>query len=450
MAFAVKLVNMETKIEKCTPIIKEDKYKKALEKLTELLSPQVREIEIRSPKKTIKIGGEYVMHRHELTYINPAPIAIDIDDNMSKDEIVKRIDFVEHFEYEYIGRKLNLDLLAIRSVSNDRNKFKEVVKFVSENTSLPLILCTFNPKVMEAGLSVLPDSRPLLYAATKDNWREMGELALKNDLPIVVYSPGDIDTLMTLANTLSKAGISDIALDPGTFVGPNGLRYTLSTFTMLRWKACNEDDKLAGYPLIGTPITAWKMIEGEKDQKMWWETLMAVMLLTRYSNLLIMHSLEGWSYLPVVMWRFNLYTDPRRPVAVDPGVRTIGDPKEDSPVMVTGNYALTYSLVGMDIQSGKVDCYLVITDTEGIAVECAVPGRKFLPEGIAEVLKTSKLDEKVKHRYLIIPGKAARLSGDIEDVTGWKVIVGPQDSKDIPKFVSEKWDPKKLSEIYGN
>jgi acetyl-CoA decarbonylase/synthase complex subunit gamma len=219
---------------------------------------------------------------------------------------------------------------------------------------------------------------------------------------------------------------------------------------MLRWKACNEDDKLAGYPLIGTPITAWKMIEGEKDQKMWWETLMAVMLLTRYSNLLIMHSLEGWSYLPVVMWRFNIYTDPRRPVAVEPGVRTIGDPKEDSPVMVTGNYALTYSLVGMDIQSGKVDCYLVITDTEGIAVECAVPGRKFLPEGIAEVLKTSKLDEKVKHRYLIIPGKAARLSGDIEDVTGWKVIVGPQDSKDIPKFVSEKWDLKKLSEIYGN
>ncbi len=51
------------------------------------------------------------------------------------------------------------------------------------------------------------------------------------------------------------------------------------------------------------------------------------------------------------------------------------------------------------------------------------------------------MDEKVKHRILIVPGKAARLSGEIEDATKleWKVVVGPMDSSGIPKFVSTEW-----------
>jgi len=50
------------------------------------------------------------------------------------------------------------------------------------------------------------------------------------------------------------------------------------------------------------------------------------------------------------------------------------------------------------------------------------------------------MEEKVKHRKLIIPGKAARLSGEIEDASGWEVMVGPRDSSDIPKFLKEKWN----------
>ena len=452
MAFAVKLVNMETRLEKCTPIVEEDKYKENYEKLKELLSPQVKELEIKSLKKSVKIGGEYVMLRHELTYINPTAIAVDVDDTMSREDLVKRIDFVEHFKFVYLGRELTLDLLAIRNVSGDPDKFKDTVKFVSENTSLPLVLCSLDPKAIDAALSVMPipDALPLVYAATKDNWREMADIVLKYKVPLAVFSPGDLNMLVTLVNTLLKCGVEDLALDPGTFVGMNGLRYTLGAFTTLRWKACNDDYKLAGFPLIGTPITAWKTVDGDVKQKMWWETITAALLMARYADLLIMHSLEGWSYLPLVIWRFNLYTDPRRPVAVEPGLRIIGNPDEKSPIFVTGNYALTYSLVSMDIESGKVDCYLLITDTEGIAVECAVPGKKFLPENIAELLKSSGLENMVKHKVLVIPGKAARLSGDIEDATGWRVLVGPMDSKDIPKFVSEKWKPDVLKEILGD
>jgi len=447
MAFAVKLVNMETRLELCTPLLEEPKYRKNYEKLKEILTPPVREIELRSDKKVVKIGGEYVLHRHELTYINPPPLAIDVDDTMSKDELIKRINFAENFKYTYIGRELTLDLIAVRSVSNDPETFKKTVNFVATNTSLPLILCTLNPKVMEAGVSALPNGKPLLYAATRDNWSEMADIALKHKLPLAIFSPNDLDTLVSLAKTLLNIGVSEIALDPGTFVGFKGLRSTIDAFTMLRWKACNDDYQLAGYPLIGTPITAWKMVDGDAQTKAWWEMITASMLILRYADLLIMHSLEGWVYLPLVMLRFNIYTDPRKPVAVDPGLRIIGNPNEMSPVMLTGNFALTYYIVSGDIEAGKIDCYLLLADTEGIAVECAVPGRKLLPDNIAEIIKSSGVEKMVKHRILIIPGKAARLAGDIEDATGWRVLVGPLDSKDISKFIEEKWKPETIKQL---
>ena len=447
MAFAVKLVNMETRLELCTPLLEDSRYRKAYEKLKEILTPPVREIELRSKERTVKIGGEYVLHRHELTYINPTAIAIDVDDSMSEEVILKRISFIENLKYTYIGRELKLDLIAVRSVSNDPETFKRTVKFVSDNTSLPLILCTLNPKIMEAGVSILSDEKPLLYAATIENWSKMADIALKYKLPLAIFSPNDLNTLVSIAKTLLEIGVKEIALDPGTFACTRGLRSTIDAFTMLRWKACNEDYKLAGYPLIGTPITAWKLVKGDGQTKAWWEMLIASMLILRYADLLIMHSLEGWVYLPLIMLRFNIYTDPRKPVAVEPGLRVIGNPNEMSPVMITGNFALTYYLVSGDIESGKIDCYLLLADTEGLSVESAVPGRKFLPENIAEIIKSSGVEKLVKHRILIIPGKAARLAGDIEDATGWKVLVGPLDSKDIPKFIEEKWNPKNIEEI---
>ena len=180
MAFAVKLVNMETKLDLCKPLLEDPKYKKNYEKLKEILSPLVREVEIRGTKKSIKIGGEYVMHRHELTYINPTAIAVDITDKMSEEEVLQRIEFVEKFEYEYIGRKLCLDAIAVRSTTNDPEKFKSAVKLVTDHTGLPLILCSLNPHVIEAGLTAIPEGRPLIYAVTEANWKEMSDFLKSN------------------------------------------------------------------------------------------------------------------------------------------------------------------------------------------------------------------------------------------------------------------------------
>jgi acetyl-CoA decarbonylase/synthase complex subunit gamma len=163
------------------------------------------------------------------------------------------------------------------------------------------------------------------------------------------------------------------------------------------------------------------------------------MLIVRYADLLIMHSDEGWALLPNVILRQNIYTDPRKPVAVEPGVKTFGGPDENSPVLMTTNFALTYYTVASDIESAGIDCYLIVVDTEGLAVDCSVAGRKLTADKVAETLRKTKIEEKVKHRKLIIPGKAARLSGEIQELSRWKVLVGPQDSSGIPSFLREQW-----------
>ncbi len=440
MAFAVKLVNLEAKVEECPPIL-EERYRDNLLKIRELLSPSVAEIIISSPSKQVVIGGEYVMYRHEMTYRNPTAIAIDVDDSMTEDEIVKRVKMIESFKYNYLGRDLRLDLIAIRSITNDPKKFANAVTIVSSVSSFPLILCSFNPKIIEAGLMAATGHRPLIYGVTKDNWIEMIDLAKKYNVPVTIYSPGDLDLLSSLVKTLNDNGVKDIVLDPGTFPG-RGMAYTIKAFTHLRWKACNDGWKYARYPLMGTPITAWKLIDGDQQKKAFWEMLTASILITRYADVLIMHSIDGWVLLPLVIWRFNIYTDPRRPVAVEPGLRVVGVPDEYSPVFVTGNYALTYSLVTQDLESAKINGWLLVIDTEGYAVEVAVPANKFTPDKIAEAIKKFGLNEKVRHRVLIIPGKAAKISGELEDATGWKVLVGPVDSKDVPEFLKKYWKPE--------
>jgi acetyl-CoA decarbonylase/synthase complex subunit gamma len=208
---------------------------------------------------------------------------------------------------------------------------------------------------------------------------------------------------------------------------------------MIRRAACNLGDELLGYPLIGTPIVAWTEAAGSPTVNAWNEAYVASMLVTRYADLMIMHGTEGWALLPLTVLRQNIYTDPRKPVAVKAGLTAIGNPDENSPVLMTSNFALTYYTVAQDIESSGNDAYLIVVDSEGTAIDSGVAGRKLTAETVADAIKESKIEEKVKHRKLIIPGKAARISGEIEELSNWEVMVGPRDSSGIAKFLLDKW-----------
>jgi acetyl-CoA decarbonylase/synthase complex subunit gamma len=438
MAFATKLVNREIALTDCPILLKKESLK-AYETLREMLKPPISEVTIGPEAHARKIGGKYVMYRHEFTYTNPTAIAIDVTDEMPDDEVLQRVKRTQEFLFEYIGSTLTLDMIAVRSTSNDPEKFKAVVKKVADATTLPLILCSFDAGVLEAGLMATPQARPLLYAATKDNWKDMAELALMYKCPLAVYAPNDLKLLRSLAKTLIEYGVPDLVLDPGTLPSDN-IGEMISNFTMLRRAAAKRGDEYLGFPLIGTPIAVWgENADAPKEVAEWKEAHLAATLIDRYADILIMHSTEGWVLLPNVVLRQNIYTDPRKPVAVEPGVRVIGTPHNGSPVMFTTNFALTYYTVASDIESAGIDSYLLVVDSEGIAVDCAVAGRKLTADKVAEALKEAQMADKVQHRKLIIPGKAARLSGEIEESSGWEVMVGPRDSSDIPRYLSEKW-----------
>jgi acetyl-CoA decarbonylase/synthase complex subunit gamma len=110
-------------------------------------------------------------------------------------------------------------------------------------------------------------------------------------------------------------------------------------------------------------------------------------------------------------------------------------------VFFTTNFALTYYTVASDIENSKIKAYLIVVETEGSAVDSGVAGRKLTAEKVADAIKATGIESKVKHRKIIIPGKASRISGEIEELSGWKVQVGPRDSSEIPKYLQEKWQP---------
>ena len=440
MAFATKIVNREVTLEQCKPLLKKEN-EKAYKQLKEMLKPAVKEVVVGVGDKAVKLGGKLVMFRHEFTYMNPTAFAIDVTDEMSDSDFMDRIKKTENFSYEYIGYTLKLNMVAVRSTSNDPDKFKAAVKKAVENTTLPLILVSLNSSVLEAGLMAAPNAKPLIYAATMDNWKDMAELALMYQCPLVVSAPNDLSLLVSLAKTLIAYGVEDLVLDPGTFTG-DGLPDTINNFTMLRRAACKNGEELAGFPLMGIPMVAWSERGDSADEIVKWrEAWLAGMLIVRYADVLILHGTDGWALLPNAVLRQNIYTDPRKPVAVEPGLKVFGTPDENSPVFFTTNFALTYYTVASDIESNKMNAYVVVVDTEGSAVDSGVAGRKLTADKVAEALKASGLEGKVKHKTIINPGKATRISGEIEEASGWKVLVGPRDSSEIPKYIIDKWQP---------
>jgi len=223
-------------------------------------------------------------------------------------------------------------------------------------------------------------------------------------------------------------GITDIAVDPGTH--PENLTATLTSFVQIRRTAMSEDSIL-NCPLIGIPAA-------EPDPMK--EVMAASMMIDRFADLIIFHNTDMFGVLPIITLRQNIYTDPRRPVAVDAGLRTFGEPTKDSPLLATTNFALTYYTVASDIESSALNAYLLVFDTEGLGVQASVAGGQLDAYKANEAIKAANIADTVNHKKIIIPGMAARISGELEHLSGWEVMVGPKDSSGIPEFIEKRWN----------
>lgn len=432
MALATKLSQKESDVSLCQQMTDEERAE-----LESILAPAVREITIGLGDTAATIGGDEVLYRYELTYYNPTSIAIDVSDDLNKEELKKRIKIIETTEFERTGEKLTLDAIAVRCKSGNKEKFAETVKEL-KNSKLSLILCSFDPDVMKAALEVVGDKRPLIYAATENNIEEMASLALEYNCPITLFVPDDLEKMKELSRTLRSKGIKDIVLDPGTFVG-EGIGDSLDNFIMIRRLAVEENDEDFRFPIMGVPAISWLYPEEDYVKTAMKESTIAAALMNKYADIIIMHGTEIWELIPILTLRQSVYTDPRKPQAVDSGIYEFGELDKNSPVVMTTNFALTYYTVEGDLKSGKANCYLIVLDTGGRAVDVSVAGGQLNGKAVADLIKECGIEDKIAHKKLIIPGLAAPVSGEIEDESGWEVLVGPRDSSGVPDFLAEKW-----------
>ncbi len=442
MAFASHMIDRSLKLEDCPPLL-EDKFRKKYLKLVELLAPEIREVIIGTGEHAVSVGGDDILYRHQLTFFNQPALAVDVWDTMSEDELTERIKFINEYKKFYVGRFLKLDMVAIRSTSGDPDKFKQAVTSVAGNTELPLILCSLDPKVLKAGLEVVADKKPLLYAATKDNWQDVADLVVEYDVPLVLFSPDDLDGLKSMAATFLEMGRENLVLDPGTNPQGKSLRESFENFLMIRRAGIKEGQRDIAFPLLAVPMTAY-LANDDPVSASYWETVLASVFTVRYGDIMILHSIEPYALLPELHIRDTIYTDPRTPVKVDPKVYEVGSPDKDSPVFVTTNFALTYYTVESDLASNGIDCYLLATDTDGLGVEAAVAGGQMTGQKVSDEFKRLGFDfsEKTAHNTVILPGLAARLQGDMEDASGLKVKIGPPDSGRIPGWIEKNWPPE--------
>jgi acetyl-CoA decarbonylase/synthase complex subunit gamma len=134
--------------------------------------------------------------------------------------------------------------------------------------------------------------------------------------------------------------------------------------------------------------------------------------------------------------RQNMYTDPQKPIQVEPKLYEIGEPTKDSPVFVTTNFSLTYFIVSGEIENSGLNAWLVIPECEGMSVLTAWAAGKFSGAAIAKFCKSIDLDGRVNTREIVIPGYVAQISGELQEcMPGWKVVVGTQEASDMESWV---------------
>jgi len=159
----------------------------------------------------------------------------------------------------------------------------------------------------------------------------------------------------------------------------------------------------------------------------------------RYAGIVVTNAIEPWEILPQLTIRQNIYTDPQVPNAIEAKVYEIGAPGPDSPVLLTTNFALTYFTVAGEVENSKVPTYIAVVDTEGLGVLNAYADDKLTAEKIVKALQGQGVMDKVSHNKLVIPGLVAVLRMEIEEESGWDVVIGPEDAAGIPVFLRTKW-----------
>jgi acetyl-CoA decarbonylase/synthase complex subunit gamma len=302
--------------------------------------------------------------------------------------------------------------------------FGAAVKAVSETSQRPLILIG-SPQDLKSGLTALRNGgKTLLCHATADNWEEMAALSKDINTALAVQA-GSVDEMVSLVAKLTDAGVKDIVLSPEQ----RSLHGTLIANTVIRRMALKKTYRPLGYPIINFP---GDLTSPER------EVTAAAQAIGKYASFIVLDHFSPETAYPLLVLRQNIYTDPQKPIQVQPGVYEINDPSPEAPFMVTTNFSITYFSVANEVESAGIPAWLLVADAEGMSVLTAWAAGKFDAERIAKDVKRFDVEKKITAKRIIIPGHVAVLSGELEEeLPGWEIRVGPREAVDLPSFLKQ-------------
>lgn len=419
-AFAMKLATGGTTLDKCPYLSDEVKAK-----LEDMLAPAIKLVTIGTGENKLEVGNEEVIYRHEKTYIHPPGIAILISDTEKEEKINEKLKKVSDLKYSWVGLTLKAEMVALYNESGDREKFLSLVKEIYGKTDKALIIISNDLDTLFSARDICYDRKPLLYPITKENIEAALPRIKEKPTPLGLKGES-IEDLVPLTRKLKENGVDDAILDPGS----KDVLEAIRDQTFIRRAAIKQGFRPLGYPTIAFPCFMAR--DGLK------EILLASLFVIKFASLIVLSDFDENTLLPLLVLRLNIYTDPRFPMAVEEKYYEIGEPDEYSPVLVTSNWALTYFIVSSAIEATKIPSFLCVKDTEGLGVLTGWAAGKFTGDAVASMIKKCGIADRVKHRKLVIPGRVARIKGELEDaLPGWEVVVGPREAAGIGAFLPD-------------
>ncbi|NLL97795.1 MAG: acetyl-CoA decarbonylase/synthase complex subunit gamma [Tepidanaerobacter sp.] len=419
LAFAMKLAQGNVEAEKCPYMSDEAKAQ-----LAEATAPPMRTVKFGAKDFEYALGGETVLFRHEKTFVNRPRFAVMFSDTMSPEEVDKKINNINAVDYNRINEEMYVEIAAFRCESQDKDAFIGLIKKVMENCPkvVPMII-TENAEIAAAAVNECADRGPILYGANGENYEAMVNLAKDKKLLLGVTASGK-ESLYELVEKIQNTGYRELLLDAGS----RNLKNAFDDMVNIRRTALLSGDRTFGYPTVAF------VCDMAEDKMM--QLACATLFVQKYASIIVLSDIDYSMALPLFAHRQNIFTDPQRPMRIEQGIYKIGDANEESPLLITVDFALTYFIVSGEVERSKVPSWVLIPDAGGYSVLTAWAAGKFNGKSIANAVKEFEVENKLKTRELIIPGKVAVLKADIEDeLPGWKVVVGTEEAATLPNFL---------------
>ena len=417
MAFAMKVAQGGLTIDKC-PHMSAD----ALAKLSEATEPPMKTISVGEHK----LGGETVLLRHEKTLVNKNLFSAAVCANMPDEEIDARISESVAIDYERIGERMYVECILVNCPEEQPVERNISVAKKAAETGRDIIIRCVKPELADAVITAVGSAVKILIGANASNFEAMNGIATKHSLVLGVGG----EDLADIHNTIEKleaAGNKNLIIDVGT----KSIKDAFAAAVQIRRAAIKDNDRSFGYPaLVIVDLLA-------KDDPLMQAALAALFTL-RFGSIVVMGRMTYADALPLYGLRQNIFTDPQKPMKMEPGVYPINGADENAVCAITVDFALTYFVVSGEMERSGVPVNLFITDAGGYSVLTAWAAGKLSAGSIAKFIEENDIESKIKSRTLILPGKVAVLKGEIEaKLPGWKVVVGTNEAIQLVRFLKD-------------